>query len=117
MEAEMMSSSLGSGRSALEGEAYWRHHTEVHGSSGLTKRDYCIRYQVHYHRFIYWSRKLEGVQAHQLPVKGLVSVQLKEESRLPMASSPILCSLVLRQGLSIQIHDEQALGIILERVI
>ncbi len=118
MEAEMINaaSSL-SGSSRLEDTAYWKQHTELHHRSGLTKLDYCQQYQVHYHRFIYWSRKLSSdAQAALSPhPKDFISVQRKEPL-LPVSSYPALCSLTLSLGLRLEIHDQQALGFILERL-
>ncbi len=114
MEAEILNIQQTTPAPAVtEDEAYWQHHTESQRSSGLSKSAYCQEHQVHYDRFIYWSRKL--VTADPLTkMNSLVKVQLKE-SGLPLPHS-ILCTLTLNKGMCLQIHDQRALVVILERL-
>jgi len=92
-----------------EDETFWHQHIATQISSGLSKLAYCQAYQVDYSRFIYWSKK-----ATTSSVKPLIAVKLSsgEERGHSMA----LCTVLLKSGCSLHVHDVRALPVIIEEL-
>lgn len=104
-----------------EDENFWKKHIADFSKSSLKISHYCKVKAINYDRFIYWRNKLtpqpsQDVVAQKiLPEKHrpLLPVQLKPEASVHDA---LLCSLNLRNGEVLKIHDKQALILILERL-
>lgn len=92
----------------LEDEIFWKTHLESFKQSGLTRKEYCRQNNVNYDRFGYWLPKLAP------RTTSLVAVQLKPETR--SRTQPELCTLALKNGHELKIHDLQALSLIIEKV-
>ena len=92
----------------VENETFWRQHYESQKSSGLSRTTYCRQYDLNYDRFGYWISKWNHSHGDKL-----VSVKLK--TALTPAPDAILCTLDLKNGYSLRIHDTKALIVILER--
>ena len=92
----------------IENDAFWRQHHTSQQLSGLTRSDYCRQHGLNYDRFGYWLKKqkdrVDG---------GLIAVKLKSTSLT--ATSATLCTLELKNGHCLKIHDTQALALILAR--
>ena len=102
-----------------EDNIFWQKHQLDFSASGLTRSAYCKKQAINYDRFSYWLKKLaspvlNSVTSKKTPLNppSFLSVQVKSERR----QSDILCSLILRNGFTLQIHDSQALSLILEKV-
>jgi hypothetical protein len=98
--------------SAIENEAFWKHHHEIQKSSGMRRSDYCREHSLNYHRFGYWISRWNRVKNDNQCIN-LVSVKLKSDETLE--KQKILCSLNLKNGNILKIHDTEAFAIILER--
>lgn len=97
--------------SETEKESYWKNHTELLKSSGLSRVDYCRLNKVNYHQFGYWL----GKQSHKN--ERLIAVTLSNTENTPTTATPsILCTLTLSNGRTLQIHDQHTLALILERI-
>ena len=92
----------------VENEAFWQNHYKLQKASNLSRVDYCKQHDLNYDRFSYWVSKWNSSHG-----KKLISVKLKSTTYLP--EQPILCTLDLKNGKSLKIHNAQALAIILER--
>jgi len=102
-----------------ESDIFWQKHQSDFSVSGLTRSVYCKKQAINYHRFGYWLKKLaspvsSSVNAKQTVPKhpSFLSVQIKSESK----QADTVCSLILKNGCTLQIHDRQALSLILDKV-
>jgi hypothetical protein len=79
---------------ARQGQHFWQSHTEALAQSGLSRREYCLRYNLSYHAMTYWVRK------HSQSTLGTsASVTLVEVPvRLPTLSIPLSTPLRLHTG-------------------
>lgn len=94
-----------------ENEAFWKHHHELLKSSGMKRTDYCREHHLNYDRFGYWISRWNRLKNDNNTL-GLVSVKLKSDEA-PLQTK-ILCTLDLKYGNSLKIHDSEALAIVLE---
>lgn len=92
---------------------YWQHHTEMLKESGLSRINYCRRNNVNYDRFAYWLSKQKPSRSS---IKPLVAVKLKSTSEPSLLTSEALCTLNLRNGNVLKIHDMRVIALILEGV-
>lgn len=90
-----------------ENDAFWRQHHESQKASGLSRKTYSLQHDLNYDRFGYWLSK----QSHHSDK--LISVNLKTE--ISAVSQNTLCTLDLKNGHRLQIHDTRVLTIILDR--
>ena len=95
-------------------EQFWKEHAVMQKASGLSRLAYCRKHQLNYHRFNYWFRK----ENH--PIRALLPVRLNQAmeplSPSNATTSGILCTLVLKNGGVLQIHDKGILPLILATV-
>ena len=106
-----------------EDEFFWQNQLSKFRASGLTRRQYCRQNTVDYYRFTYWKKKLTSQQlqisseqeASTEKPKQLLAIQLKPEYKAPDVVTPF--SLSFKNGCVLQIHSEQALSIILEKMV
>lgn len=95
----------------IENEEFWRHHNQMQKASSLSRADYCRQSGLNYDRFGYWIGKLfrnlnQGAE--------LVSIKIKPTNEFSM--QPILCTLNLKGGHFLKIHDTKALSVILDKM-
>lgn len=109
-------------RYVAEDESYWRNHLLGFKASQSTRKQYCRENVVDYYRFSYWMKKIIDQQL-QIPsgkekiveTPQLLPIQLKAE---PKASEVVVpFSLNFKNGCVLQIHSEQALSIILQKMV
>src|SRR3569623_325732 len=102
-----------------ESETFWKKHHLDSSASGLTRAVYCKTQSINYDRFGYWIRKLnfpasggknDKQASHQYTA--LLPVKVKSEC----IAANTVGSLILKNGLTLHIHDPQALSFILEKV-
>jgi hypothetical protein len=97
-----------SNRASIKNDAFWQQHYELMRASRLSRSIYCRQHGLDYDRFGYWLKK----QKHQ-DESNLIPVRLKSE--MVAASQTVICTLELKNGHSLKIHDAQALTVILDR--
>lgn len=97
-----------------EDESYWKNHLSRFRLSGLSRKEYCRQNGIGYDRFGYWMDKLTAPQ-EQVSSKQLLPVQIKPEQKVSDSGS--LFSVVLKNGCILQIHNSEALSIILEKLL
>jgi hypothetical protein len=89
--------------------AYWQAHIEACKASKQSRLAYCRSQGIAYHRFKYWTSKLQRKSA---PIKAIpVRIQAQDES------PSLLCAIKLPQGRELNIYDHQALATILKRLL
>jgi len=113
-------------RYANEDENFWRNHIANFSLSGLTKTDYCKQNGINYGRFFYWIKILSRPHPHQKyktvrdkenhakKIRKLLPVQIKQATANENKLS-LLCTLNMRNGCTLHIHDQQSLLFILEK--
>jgi hypothetical protein len=109
-------------RYVAEDESFWQKHLLEFKASELTRKQYCRQKSVDYYRFTYWMKKLIIQQPQALSGREevlekpqLLPIQLKPEYKASEAVVPF--SLSFKNGCVLQIHNEQALSIILEKMV
>jgi hypothetical protein len=96
-------------------EQFWREHAAKQKESGVSKSAYCRKHQLNYDRFYYWLRKEKPATGSQQLVP--VRINPTAEPSVPKSiTTPVLCTLVLRNGDVLQIHDKSILPLILSRL-
>lgn len=96
---------------STENEAYWKHHTQQCAGSGLSKSAYCKQQDVHYPRFIYWSKKFA-----EQDLSHLIEVKIKPDIKVEKPTDEIRCTLQLKNNICLHIESQQALLIILAKL-
>lgn len=89
---------------------YWRQQVTAWQSSGQSRKLFCEKQDLSYHRFGYWQRKLQGsnqVSEHQA-LPGFIPVSLSQQPQ------PNDLSLVLPSGLVLQGIDNHNLPIVFQ---
>lgn len=103
-----------------EDESYWQEHLTAFMASDLTRTSYCKEFGINYHRFGYWKNRLldKSITSSERITKPskLVPITLKAENGVSDKSKS-LCSLHLKNGSVLQIHDERALSLLLAKVV
>jgi hypothetical protein len=87
---------------------YWKQQVDACNASGMNKSKYCRQNQLNYDRLMYWQKKLKNETAAPF-----VPVKIKKEP-MTLIDQPI-CTLMLSSGHNLQIHDEKALSMILDK--
>ncbi|MGA2655045.1 MAG: hypothetical protein ABSF18_03580 [Gammaproteobacteria bacterium] len=91
-------------------EPFFKEHAAKQKDSGLSRSAYCRKHQLNYDHFNYWFRK------ENRSIRQLVPVMLNQPvgvSSFTSIASPVLCTLTLRNGGVLQIHDKSILPLIL----
>lgn len=91
-------------------ENYWRTIISEQEASGLRRVDYCRKHQISYDAFGYWFRKLKNS-----PKKLLIPVKLKTGNQHE-EKPKILSTLIFKNGHSLQVHDKEALLLVLSKL-
>jgi hypothetical protein len=97
-------------KNTVEKEQFWKEHTRIQKESGLSKIAYCRQHELNYARFCYWLRKWKSTPPKLVPIK------LKsDEKQFPAnaLTTPLLCTLALKNGNVLKIHDKEVLPLIL----
>lgn len=100
-----------------EDEDFWRKHFMSYSNSGMTKTAYCKANQINYDRFYYWIRKSSGTlknptasqhakKQSSMTSDRLLPIQLTHD-RTPQDG--VLSSVILKNGCTLRIHDQQSL--------
>lgn len=92
-------------------EQYWKEHLAKQKESGLPVTVYCRQHQLNYDRLYYWVRKEKRVAPRLIPIE-LKPVAADNVSTTPM-EPPVLCTLTLKSGSVLAIHDKGAIPLVL----
>ncbi len=79
-------------------------HVQAYRNSELSKKDYCRVNKISYHQLTYWLSKFPETTTKLVPVR-IENPQVSAET--------VLCSLQLKQGFCLKIHDLNALNAIM----
>ncbi len=96
-------------KSAMQ-EQFFKEHATKQKDSGLSRLSYCQKHQLNYDHFNYWFRKEKKGMQRLAPVKLRQPV---EPTSFTSISAAVLCTLTLRSGSVLQIHDKGILPLIL----
>ena len=92
-------------------EQYWKEHIAKQKESGLSATVYCRQHQLNYDRFYYWVRKKKRSATRLIPIE-LKSTDANNVSAIAMGA-PVLCTLTLRDGSVLAIHDKAAIPLVI----
>ena len=95
--------------SAMQDQLF-KEHAAKQKDSGLSRLAYCRKHQLNYDHFNYWYRKEKKAVRQLVPIK---LSQPAEPSSFSNTATPVLCTLTLRNGSVLQIHDKGILPLIL----
>lgn len=113
-----------------QNENFWKKHVAAFPDSGLTKAAYCRENLINYNRFFYWIKRLSRSQsavADNNPCNGnkknhasiktmLLPVQLKQASDVWRQNRQGMhCTIDLKNGSTLHVHDQTSLLLILEK--
>lgn len=101
------------GKNSIVQEQFWKEHASKQRESGLSVSGYCRKHQLNYDRFYYWLRKNKPSVPRLLPIKISQPVEPSSSNR---DTAPVLCTLTLKNGGILQIHDKNVLPLILSRL-
>ena len=96
-------------KSAMQ-EQFFKEHAAKQKDSGLSRLSYCRKHQLNYDHFNYWFRKEKKEVQHLVPVKLSHPEDLSSFTNI---AAPVLCTLTLRNGGLLQVHDKGILPLIL----
>ena len=86
----------------------WQQHVTAYRNGKLSRAAYCKLHNIRYHQFGYWIKKYKSTP-NLIPVR----IEPKPaEASYPTALT-VLCTLQLKQGSVLKIHDLNALKMIL----
>jgi hypothetical protein len=93
-----------------EKKQFWKEHAALQIESGLSRKAYCYKHQLNYDQFYYWLRKEKHTAPRLLPVK---LQQTTEQPSVSPVTDRVLCTIKLRDGSILKIHDKSILPLIL----
>lgn len=99
----MDSIQLDSDKASISRAQFWQEQVKLKQESGLSRADYCRKHNLVCSQFTYWERKLDQPAAQLVPVK-------LEQSAI---KSEVVCTLILKDGTELKIHEAGVLPILL----
>lgn len=99
-------------------ETYWSEQIELQIRSQLSGTEYCKKKGLSYGQFAYWSKKLrKKIEVSLIPVQIEVEGQNSyHDSSHETSKKKVLCTLSLKCGNELCVHDEKALLLILKEL-
>lgn len=93
-------------------ELFWSEHIQLKQESGLSRAAYCRQHELICHRFAYWERKL---MPKCKTTAQFIAVKLKSQfaNCSPSQAAITLCSLGLKNGQLLKIHDVAVLPLLI----
>jgi hypothetical protein len=87
-------------------ERAWKERAKHQKESGLSRMEYCRKHQLSYTQFGYWERKWreEAVSSN------LVPIHLNDPGKI---APETVCTLALKNGHELKIHDKTLLPMLL----
>jgi len=107
-----------------EDKIYWKNEISKLKISGLSRREYCRQNKINYDKITYAIKRL-GVWNSERFLKesprleqssSLLRIQLKAEHNSSEPVAPY-SSLTFKNGCILQVHNEQALSLLLEKMV
>lgn len=95
-------------------EQYWKEHLAKQRKSGLPVSVYCREHQLNYDRFYYWIRKEKRITPRLIPIE--IQAVAAEKVSAVRTEAPVLCTLTLRSGNVLAIHDQDIIPLVLSAV-
>jgi hypothetical protein len=98
-----------------ENEAYWDRHIKAQRASGISRAAYCRINHVHYDRLTYWfknNKKAYQTNASVIPIR--LKPEVRHESNTD--GTKVLCTLIFKNGVTISIHDKDALCLLIKEM-
>lgn len=95
--------------SMTEKERFWKKHAKQQRESGLSRMVYCREHQLNYDQFGYWEQKWR----RQKTASTLLPVKVTHSTMADEAIPKTVCTLLLKQGHQLKIHDKSILPILL----
>jgi hypothetical protein len=95
------------------GDQYWSDHLVMQKKSGLSMTAYCREHQLNYDRFYYWVRKEKQPGLQLIPIELKPVEPIAKSVSAPSRMPTVLCTLTFRAGSVLQVHDKEALPLIL----
>ena len=93
-------------------ELFWREHIQLKKESGLSGAAYCREHALMCHQLYYWESRLKPQRESELP---FIAVKLDSRSVPFVSSQPpeVLCSLELKNGQQLKVHDVAVLPLLI----
>jgi hypothetical protein len=95
-------------RPTIDRSKFWGHHVGNFKKSGLSRASYCKQNQIEYSQFTYWLKKKKEFSP------ALIAINVKPEDI--SADSKPLCTLIIKKNWILNIHSEQALFLLLDKM-
>ncbi len=102
-----MNNSIQSSSSSLVAQ-YWTEQIKLKRASGLSRATYCKKHNMSYHRFAYWEQKL----SQTIMATKLLPVNLSAPQSPVVQPRQTLCTLMLKSGAELKVHDAAILPIL-----
>lgn len=99
---------------AQEDKRYWERHIKEQRVSGISRASYCRINRVNYNRFAYWIRNMKSSLPSTAVIPILVKPEINDEAITN--GSRILCTLKFRNGVTVSVHDREALCLLLKEM-
>ena len=90
-------------------ELYWTEQIKLKRMSGLSRAAYCKRSNISYHKLAYWEQKL----AQTIMPAELLPIKLSTPQSPAVQQTQTLCTLLLKSGAKLKVHNATILPIIL----
>ena len=92
-------------------EQFWKKHAKSQRESGLSRVAYCRKHQLNYEQFGYWEQKwrqASGARLLPVHVASASWAKIKADQHIKTA-----CTLTLKNGHVLQVHDQSVLPLLL----
>lgn len=86
----------------------WQQHVTAYRNGKLSRVAYCKLHNIRYHQFGYWIKKYKP-RSNLIPVR----IEQKPQEELSRTALAVLCTLQLKPGVLLKIHDLKALPAVL----
>lgn len=85
----------------------WQAHIQAQKKSGLSRAEYCRKYDLSYHALAYWQRKLSGPSRQHTP---LVPVPVESITRHDLSASTSGVKILLDDRIAIEVAEQFSPG-------
>ena len=90
-------------------EKFWKDHANLQRRSDLSRLAYCRIHQLNYDTFGYWEKKWRQAS----PVR-LLPVNFDALPKINARQQPeVICTLTLKNGHALKVHDQKVLPLLL----
>ena len=89
-------------------EQFWNEHIKLRHASSLSRAEYCRQHGIICSQFSYWEHKLKSCGSG---FSSLLPVKLNPDNITP-SDAEIKCTLKLKGGHELKIHDEGVLPLL-----